>query len=157
MKCIFALLLIFISLLNSGTVISQMKQVSFSQIDSLQKVNRRNVVIFIHTDWCKYCQSMKNTTFKNDQIIQRLNEHFYFTTLNAEDNQTIYFNGQQFHYKPTGVNTGINELAEALGSIDGILNYPAMVILNPAYEIIFQSHQFLSAANLLTILNIEEK
>lgn len=132
---------------------SQLQSYSFAQLDSLQKTEKKNIVVFIHTDWCKYCQSMKNTTFKDKKVIQLLNENFWFADLNAEEKQDIIFNGHTFKYKPTGNNTGIHELAEQLGAINGKVSYPALCILNADYEIIFQYDQFLSSADLLKVLN----
>ena len=54
---------------------------------------------------------MKNTTSKNAHVIEQLNEHYYFINFNAEENRSINFNGASFSYKPTGNNTGVNQLA----------------------------------------------
>ena len=43
--------------LNKGH--AQPRRVSFAELDSLQRVEQRNVLVFIHTDWCKYCQILK--------------------------------------------------------------------------------------------------
>lgn len=132
---------------------SQLQSYSFAQLDSLQKSEKKNIVVFIHTDWCRYCQSMKNTTFKDKKVIQLLNEKFWFADLNAEEKQDIIFNGHTFKYKPTGSNTGIHELAEQLGTVNDKISYPALCILNADYEIIFQYDQFLSSVDLLKVLN----
>jgi thioredoxin-related protein len=132
---------------------SQLKSYSFTELDSLQKTEKRNIIIFIHTDWCRYCQAMKNTTFKNEKMIKLLNEKFWFGDLNAEEKQDITFNGNTFKYKPTGNNTGIHELAEQLGIIEGKIAYPVLCILNSNYEIIFQCNEFLSSDGLLKVLN----
>lgn len=131
---------------------SQIKTYQFEQLDSLQKAEKRNVVIFIHTDWCKYCQTMQNTTFKNDCIIKELNEIFYFIDLNAEEKRSITFNEHTFKYKPTGTNTGLHELAEQLATVDNKVAYPTICFLNPNNEIIFQHNQFINPANLQLIL-----
>lgn len=131
---------------------SQLKTYSFTQLDSLQKNEVKNIVVFIHTDWCRYCQSMKFTTFKEKNVIQILNEKFWFADLNAEEKQDIHFNGYIFKYKPTGNNTGIHELAEQLGTVNKKISYPTLCILNANYEIIFQYDQFLSSFDLLNLL-----
>lgn len=132
---------------------AQLQSYSFAQLDSLKKAEKKNIVVFIHTDWCRYCQSMKNTTFKNKEIIKLLNEKFLFTDLNAEEKQDIIFNEHTFKYTPTGSNTGIHELAEQLGTMQGKISYPTLCILNAEHEIIFQYNQFLSSADLLKVLN----
>ena len=152
-----ALLLIVASiyfLLQVQTVYAQIKTYQFEQIDSLQKIEKRNILIFIHTDWCKYCKMMQNTTFKNDHIIKMLNEKYYFITLNAEEKRTIFFNNHTFSYKPTGTNTGSNELTVQLGTIENKLSFPTLCVLNANNEIIFQYPQYITTTDLKTILTL---
>lgn len=138
--------------LHAQTIFAQIKTVQFERIDSLQKTQNRNVVIFIHTGWCKYCQTIRNTTFKNDSIIKMLNDKFYFIDLNAEDKNNIVFRRHTFKYKPTGANTGMHELAEQLGTMDGKVAYPTLCVLNEDNEIIFQYNQFINTKDLQIIL-----
>lgn len=152
-----ALLLIVASiyfLLQAQTVYAQIKTYQFEQIDSLQKIEKRNILIFIHTDWCKYCKMMQNTTFKNDHIIKMLNEKYYFITLNAEEKRTIFFNNHTFSYKPTGTNTGSNEITVQLGTIENKLSFPTLCVLNANNEIIFQYPQYITTTDLKTILTL---
>lgn len=147
-------LLYFFILINSTAGFAQqLNHYTFEQIDSLRQVESRPVVIFIHTDWCKYCQNMENTTLQNERTVQILNEQFYFITLNGEEERTIQFQGRTFHYQPSGNNTGVHALAEALGKMDGTLSYPALCILNQDNEIIFQYNAFLNAKALQQILD----
>jgi thioredoxin-related protein len=138
--------------LQAQSLFAQIKTVRFEQIESLQKIEKRNVVVFIHTDWCKYCQIMQNTTFTNDSIIYKLNTQFYFIDLNAEQKENIVFNGRTFKYKPTGTNTGIHELAEQLATVDNQVAYPTLCFLNSNKEIIFQYYQFINSTDLSTLL-----
>jgi thioredoxin-related protein len=95
---------------------------------------------------------MKNTTFRNNRVIDALNNHFYFIYLDAEERRSINYRGQTFEYKATGVSTGLHELAQQLGTINKKNNYPAIVVLNSLDEIIFQHNEFLNAEDLLKIL-----
>ena len=145
---IFLILGILLPLTGFSQIISQ----SFKQLDGLQKTQSRFVVVFIHTDWCKYCQAMKNTTFKDNEIAALLNQNFWFVDLNAEEKSDITFNGQTYKFRPTGNNTGIHELVERFTMPDGNSSYPILCILNTNYEIIFQQNQFLSVNDLRLIL-----
>ncbi len=131
---------------------AQLKIVQFEQIDSLQKVAKKTVVVFTYTDWCKYCQAMKSTSFKDKKIIAHLNNNFYFICFNAEENRNIYFNGKNFVYKPTGNNTGTHQLADQLAMIDKKITYPTITFLNADFEIIFQHNQYINAKKFLVIL-----
>jgi thioredoxin-related protein len=139
-------------LLLPNIALPQLKSYTFEQIDSLQKIEKRNVVIFVHTDWCRYCLTMQNTTFKDSSIIHKLNTQFYFIDLNAEQKEDILFVGYTFKYKPTGTNTGIHELAEQLATVDSQVAYPTLCFLNSNNEIIFQYNRFINSADLSNIL-----
>lgn len=130
----------------------QLQVKSFDELDSLQKVTPRNIVVFIHTDWCKYCLSMLNTTFKDSEIVKTINNEFYFADLNAETEEEIVFNNYIFKYLPSGRKTGVHELALQLGSNSGQVVYPTLCILNADYEIVFQYSQLLNSESLLNIL-----
>lgn len=140
-------------LLLSYISAAQLKTYSFEQAAELQKKLKRNIVVFIYTDWCPYCQVMKRATFSNDQVVRKLNEQFYFVALNGEEKRDIRFNSNLFKYKPNGANTGTHELAEALGTIDGKLAYPGLVLLNSRHEMIFQHSGFLNVKALRAILD----
>lgn len=133
-------------------VFAQLNNYSFEEIDSIEKTNPKFIVVFIHTDWCKYCQTMMHTTLQNEQVIEVLNEHFLYTALDAEFKNDIVFNHHSFHYMPNGNNTGTHELATALGTINDKLSFPTICILNKHYEIIFQHASFILADDLLSIL-----
>jgi thioredoxin-related protein len=131
---------------------AQLNVVQFEQIDSLQKIEKRNVIVFIHTDWCKYCKAMHNKTFKNEAVIKNLNEKFYFIDFNAEEKREIIFNNAIYSYKPSGINSGVHELALQLGTIDKQISYPTLCILNDKNEIVFQYNSFLNAKDFLKLL-----
>ena len=132
---------------------SQLKTATFEQIDSLQNIQKKPIVIFIHTDWCKFCQQMERTTFKDEEVISQLNDHFYFVSFDAESRQKITFNSQEFRFKPSGNNTGVHELAVALGTMDKQIVYPMLCILNDKYEIVFQHNGFLNAKDFQFVLH----
>ncbi len=153
MNKVLIVILFFGGILLPSVSFSQIKQYQFEQIDSLQKTEKKIVVVFMHTNWCKYCDAMKHTTFKNTELINTLNKNFYFINFDAEEKNSIAFNNYTFHYKPTGNQTGINELAEQLGDINGKISFPSICFLNADNEIIYQHNEFLSAKNFETILH----
>lgn len=125
---------------------------AFSERDSLMAMESRPTAIFLHAEWCKFCKNMEQTTLKNEQVIQLLNEEFYFVSFDGEHRENIAFNGHNFAFRPNGRSSGIHELAAALGNIDGTLTYPTLVILNPENEIVFQFGSFLSARQMRSVL-----
>lgn len=136
---------------------AQLHRVSFAELDSLQRVDQRNVLVFIQTDWCKYCLRMKSTTFRNDSVVNVLNKLFYVVDLNAESKTDITYGGYEFKFKPTGSDTGIHELAEQLGMINGKLDFPTVSVLNAKNEIVFQNGGLLQTDELLAVLMALQK
>ncbi|WP_395046635.1 thioredoxin family protein [Flavobacterium sp.] len=146
----FIWLVIFILAIPKG--FSQLQLSKFEEIDSLQKVEKRKVIVFIHTNWCKYCTVMQSKTFKNEIVQNEINERFYFISFDAEEKQKIVFNKNTFVYKPNGDNSGIHELAIELGTINNQINYPVLCVLNDKNEIVFQHNSYLNAKQLIKIL-----
>jgi thioredoxin-related protein len=131
---------------------AQLKVYTFEEAELLSKVNPKPIVVFVHTNWCKYCKLMENTTFKNSEIIALLNDNFYFVSLDAETKKDITFNNHRFQFNPTGQNTGIHELATELATINGQVSYPTITILNTDNSILFQKQSYLKANALFSIL-----
>ena len=146
---------LFLSILFFGitsTGFCQLKSSTFEEVGSLQQIQKRKTVIFIHTDWCQFCQRMKATTFKNQEIIEKLNADFYFIDFNAEEKREIIFQNQTFKFQPTGNNVGVHELALQLGTINNQITYPILCVLNEKNEIIFQYNYYLSQKDFKALL-----
>ncbi len=129
-----------------------LQQYEFPDLKELMAQQERPIAIFIEAEWCKFCRNMEQTTLKNKRVINWLNDAYYFISFDGEHKEEVVFNEHVFGYQPTGRNTGIHDLAKALGSIDGELTFPAFVILNPKYEIVFQYNAFLTARAMADIL-----
>ncbi|KAF2509080.1 thioredoxin family protein [Flavobacterium foetidum] len=149
MKKLFVLIF-FIGI--SATGFGQLKSYSFEEVDGLQQTQKRKIIVFIHTDWCQFCQRMKATTFKNQEIIQKLNSDFYFIDLNAEEKRDIQFQNQVFKHLPSGNNVGVHQLALELGTQNSQIVYPVLCVLNEKYEIIFQYSNYLSPKDFKIVL-----
>ena len=68
---------------------AQLKAYSFEEAEQLSLENPKPIVVFVHTNWCKYCKMMENTTFKNKELINELNANFYFVLFDAESKTYI--------------------------------------------------------------------
>jgi len=154
MKQLYIGLLLLLFLLGQSRVgFAQLKQVTFEELEQLQKIEQRKVIVFVHTDWCHYCQQMWHSTFKNKELVALLNEKFYFVELNAEAERNITFNNQVFRFKPNGNNTGMHELAITLAQINNKVAFPSIVIINNVYETVFQSNQAIRTKDFITLLS----
>jgi thioredoxin-related protein len=133
-------------------LIPQPKLVSFEQVKNLQAKEKKLVMVVIETDWCKFCHATKQTVLHNKIVSGILKEFFYTVFLNAEEKNDISFGGRKFKHKPTGVNTGIHQLAEQLGTINGQISYPSICFLNEGNEIIYQHAGYLNPESLTILL-----
>ncbi|AYO57398.1 thioredoxin [Chryseobacterium sp. 6424] len=131
---------------------AQLKELSVNELETVQKHNPRNTVLFIHTSWCQYCKAMMKTTFRNKEVVKLLNEHFHFIPFNAEERKDVVFRGKTYRFQPSGRNTGVHELAQSFLEDKTPASYPHLFILNPAHEIIKESNGFISIAEMLRIL-----
>ncbi|MCG1035367.1 thioredoxin family protein [Polaribacter sargassicola] len=130
----------------------ELKIYSFLEIEKLNKQSPKPIVVFIYTDWCKYCFAMKKNTFSNKDVIKALNNKFYFVLLNAESKKDINFLNHTFKYKPTGNNTGVHQLADELAGVKNRIIYPTTTILNSNFEIDLQKSGYLNSKRMLSIL-----
>ena len=131
---------------------AQLKTYTFSEAEKLEQQNPKPIFVFIHTSWCKYCKMMENSTFKNPEVVQLLNEHFYFVSLDAEQKSPILFKNNIFRFKPKGQNTGVHELAEELGTVDGAITYPTFSILDKNNAILLQISEYTDAKTMIGLL-----
>ena len=131
---------------------SQLKTYIFSEAEKLEQQQSKPIFVFVHTSWCKYCKMMENSTFKNPEVIQLLNDNFYFVSLDAENKAPITFKDRTFKFKPKGKNTGVHELAEELGTVDGSITYPTFSILDKNNTILLQISEFTDAKTIIPLL-----
>jgi len=131
--------------------IAQVKPINFEE---LQKAEPRPVLVMIMTTWCKYCHAMKNNLLKSIEVSDLISNKFHLIFLDAEERSDIIFKGKVYKYRPSGTNTGINELAIELGMIKGQISYPTLTILDENKTIIYQKDGYLKPKELLFLLKL---
>ena len=131
---------------------AQLNQFTFEEVDSLNKLRSKPIVVFLHTNWCSYCEAMMQTTFKDEELIQTLNDHFYYIPFDAESENDVVFQSHTFTFQPNGNKQGVHQLAIELGKFNGGLSYPTTCILNQDHEIIFQYNELMTKDHLLLVL-----
>ncbi|MBK21169.1 MAG: hypothetical protein CMP63_02460 [Flavobacteriales bacterium] len=127
MKKLAILLLFGISLNNSAQDINW---VTFDRLPGLIQSEPKPVMIFIHTDWCKYCLMQEKITFKDSSIVNELNEDYYCIKLNAESSEPIYFLNRIYTKKGSN-----HSLSWVLGAQNNELIFPTTVVLSPKFQI----------------------
>lgn len=148
--------LLFIFLIEFTTISAQnnkLKTYTFSEVEKLQNQNPKPLIVFIYTDWCKICLGMKQTTFKNNEVVSILNNNFYFIKLNGEEKKDIRFLRRTFTYEPTGNNTGVHQLTKELASVENKISYPTITVLNSKFEIDLQISGYIKSEKMKNLLN----
>lgn len=142
--------------LGTQAVISQEKHelfmLNFEKAATASKLENKPLVVFLYTDWCRYCRAMEQTTFNEKHIIQSLNRDFYYVPFNAESRTTVTLNGKNFNFKPTGNKEGLHEIATALAQHQDKPTFPSLFIINSDFEIIYEASGFIDAKDLNLIL-----
>lgn len=75
---------------------AQVQWMSFSQLDSLQEIESRPILVFLEADWCTYCKKMKSEAFSKSDISDLVRSQFWAVKLDIEDTSTIHFDGLEF-------------------------------------------------------------
>lgn len=133
-------------------VVAQPHSLTFEEAQIEMTKDPKLYAIAIEAPWCQYCQMMKNSTFKNKAVAEKLDKDFYFIPFDATKSETIYFANQKFEYKPYGKNLGVHELALALQQ-DRNPSYPYFVIINENMEILYDNNSYMTSAAMLEVLS----
>lgn len=137
-----SLIFLFLMLVPSFCL-SQIKTGTFLDWEIQQQKKAKPMIIHIYTDWCAICKIESFQLNKNKELIEMMNENFYFINFEAEKTkEKINFQGKEFNYLPNG-NSGIHELALALSKNKNQPVYPLWIILDKDQNLVYyQEGQF---------------
>ncbi len=131
--------IVSVIVLLSLSVTGQNKALKFEELNTLQAKEAKPIVVLISTNWCKFCNAMKNSMLKNKKLSTLLADKYRTVFLDADDKSSITFAGRTFRHEQ-----GVNGLAKELGTIDGQVSYPTLCILNKQNEILYQHDGYMS-------------
>ena len=59
--------------------------------EGIQLAKKQNKKLFLHfrTDWCRYCAKMERATFKDNSVVQFLNEHFVSIKVDGDKQKPV--------------------------------------------------------------------
>lgn len=134
-----------IVLLNFNYLAAQ-ESIPIHEIDNKLKENPKYIVIELYTDWCGICAIQDKKIQKNDELVSLLENEFYYVKFNAESKESFNLNGIKFENK----DGKIHEFAKAISLETNA--FPAWIIMNPKFEIIFQYNGLIDVEDLKDIL-----
>ena len=106
---------------------------TFEEAIELHKENPKKLLIDLYTDWCGWCKVMDQKTYSKEEIANYINKNFYPVKFNAEQRESVEFDGHTFKYVASG-RRGVHELAAAL--TQNKLSYPTTVFMDEELRII---------------------
>lgn len=121
----------FLGILLSANA-QNIKWIKFHELSSKLQSEPKKVLVFIHTDWCKYCLIQETITFTDSATVEQLNKNYYCLKLNAEELDSITFLGKVYH----GSTHENHELARTLGVKNGELLFPTTVFFSEQLQLV---------------------
>ena len=90
---IFTLVLSFLLILpiQAVAISSEINWQTYEKGISMAKKQEKKIFLYFHADWCKYCEKMGTTTFKNSQVIDLLNKEFISIQIDSEKQDKIAY------------------------------------------------------------------
>lgn len=110
---------------------SKLNWLTIDDLDKIDPKEGKKILVDVYTDWCGWCKVMDKNTFSNPEVIAHLEENFHVIKFNAEQKESITFNGNTYNFKASG-RRGYNELAAEM--LDGRLSYPSIVYFDEAKQ-----------------------
>jgi len=144
--CIYSLLFLCPLFSFAQETQSEIEWMSWTEAMEANAKNPKKIYVDLYTKWCGYCKKMDNTTFKDQEVIQAMNEDFYAVKFDAEQKDPIEFMGHTFTYEKAG-KRGVHMLAYSLTS--GKLAYPTFVLLDEDIARIMVSPGYKGKADVL--------
>ena len=115
--------------------------VKFKKIKNASELcleNKKPLLIYFYTDWCRSCKVEEGVVFRNKIITNILNEKFNFVKFNAASNETVNLFGDIL--KSTGQGRP-HQLTYAL--LKQSFKFPAFVFISPDKKKLNEMHGFL--------------
>lgn len=103
---------------------AEVQWLSIEEALEKSKIEKRNWMVDVYTDWCGWCKVMDKKTFADPEVAKLLNEKFYAVKFNAEQSAEINFRGKKYKQ----MEGGTHELAAAL--LRNQLGYPTVVFID---------------------------
>lgn len=132
--------------------ITAINWLTFEQLSDSLETNPKKVLVFFHTDWCSYCKKMMNEAFKNETIVNKINQDYYAVQFDAESVDTIVFDNVVLSNTAVQKQTGqYHQIATILTQQDKPI-FPTTILYNQDFTRIDSKQKYLSIKDLIKFL-----
>ncbi len=131
MKKTIVIIALFVGIIS--TQAQEVKWLSFEEAIALNKTNPKPILVDLYTDWCGWCKRMDATTYKNNTIVDYINNNYYAVKMDGEGKKDIVYNGRTFKFVQNG-KSKYHELAAAI--LKGRMSYPSTAFFDAKGQII---------------------
>lgn len=102
-----------------------------------QKKEPKKIFMDTYTNWCPPCKMLDKQTYSNDDVADYVNEHFYPVKFNAEGDEEIHYQGEDYenpNYDPDRKNkrNAQHSFAHSLH----VMAYPTMLFFDEDSDVI---------------------
>lgn len=121
------LIIIILFFITVSFIPSKKGKVQWLTVSALQEAYSKNpkpILVDVYTSWCGWCKVMDKETYTNEKVANYINEHYYAVKLDAEEKDSIEWNGKKYGYDKLNK---VNELAIYLTY--GEMSFPTTVFL----------------------------
>lgn len=133
---------------------AQITTTTFEEVENLMAVEPRPLLVFFYTDWCSYCELMKQKTFSDSEIIKELNQNYYVIFFNGEFKDEVKWNNRNWGFKKRGLRSGSHQLALHFAEQRGLVTYPTLSFLDSKFQKMYQHNSYLKASELHALLKV---
>lgn len=123
--------------------------ISIEEAVKLSEKDGKKILVDMYTDWCGWCKRMDATTYKNEEVVKYINEHYHAVKFDGEHKGEIVIKGRTFKFVPNG-RRGYHELAASL--MQGKMSYPTTVFLDENIQLLTAVPGYQQAPQLMPIL-----
>lgn len=144
------LLLVFLCF---GTSFSQkLNTFSLEQVEILQLKENRPVLIFVSSSWCAYCKRMKQTVFKDKEVISLLNNKYYLVFIEADAKDPLFFKNKKYEFMPKGITLGYNQILDVL-FVNEQVAFPSILVYDFNWNRLLILQSALNTTRFLDLFN----
>jgi len=137
------IILIALLLVALNTNAQEINWLTLEDAVELQQKEPRKIIMDFYTNWCGPCKMLDSRTFKNKDVSSYINENYYAVKFNAEGNEVVNFNGNEFKnpkYDPAKANR--RNYPHELSGYFRVNAFPTIVFLDEDKRLITQVKGF---------------